>query len=317
MSITEDRHLAPTARESTYPRDLIGYGPHPPSAKWPGDARIAVQFVINYEEGGERSILHGDHTSEAFLTEEPATELRHLRNLNVESQYEYGSRAGFWRLRRAFIERGIPVTVFGIAEAMVRHPEAVASMLDVDWEIASHGLRWINYAEMPEEQERQQIARAIELHTEVTGYRPTGWYTGRMSPNTRRLITEAGGFRYDADSFSDDLPYWELVGDEPHLVVPYTLDNNDGRYINGYGLQAETFSDYLIRAFDFLYAEGATAPKMMSIGLHNRISGKPGRIADLVRFLDHVVEKDDVWIARRIDIAEHWHTTHPSTDLFA
>lgn len=271
-----------------------------------------MQFVLNYEEGGERSILHGDQTSESFLTEEPTTELRHMRNLNVESQYEYGSRAGFWRLRRAFIERGIPVTVFGIAEAMARHPEAVASMVEANWEIASHGLRWINYAEMAEQEERQQIARAIELHTEVTGGRPTGWYTGRMSPNTRRLITEAGGFRYDSDSFSDDLPYWEPVGEESRLVVPYTLDNNDGRYLNGYGLQAETFSDYLIRAFDFLYAEGETAPKMMSIGLHNRISGKPGRIADLVRFLDHVIAKDDVWLTRRIDIAEHWHATHPA-----
>lgn len=317
MSIIADRHSARVTGDASYPRDLIGYGRNPPAAQWPGGARIAVQFVLNYEEGGERSILHGDQTSEAFLTEEPSTELHHLRNLNVESQYEYGSRAGFWRLRRAFTDRGIPVTVFGITEAMARHPEAVASMLEADWEIASHGLRWINYAEMPEQQERQQIARAIDLHTEVTGSRPTGWYTGRMSPNTRRLISEAGGFRYDSDSFSDDLPYWEMVGDDPRLVVPYTLDNNDGRYINGYGLQAETFSDYLIRAFDYLHAEGATAPKMMSIGLHNRISGKPGRVADLARFLDHVIAMDDVWITRRIDIAEHWHAIHPAPATLA
>lgn len=296
-----------------YPRDLVGYGKVTPHAQWPGDARVAVQFVVNYEEGGERSILHGDRVSEAFLTEEPTKEIPHLRNLNVESQYEYGSRAGFWRLHRAFTDRGIPVTVFGIAEALARNPEAVAGMQQAGWEIASHGLRWINYAEMDEAEERRHVARAIEVHQQATGQRPVGWYTGRMSPNTRRLIVESGGFRYDSDSFADDLPYWEQVGDNHHLVVPYTLDNNDGRYVNGYGFQAESFSTYLKQAFDLLYAEGAGRPKMMSIGLHNRLSGRPGRAADLLRFLDYLAEKDGVWLTRRIDIAEHWHAHHPPT----
>ncbi|REE75460.1 putative urate catabolism protein [Rhodococcus wratislaviensis] len=298
---------------TTYPRDLIGYGANPPDPRWPNDARLAVQFVINFEEGGERSILHGDRTSEAFLTEEPTRELPNIRNLNVESQYEYGSRAGFWRLHRAFTERNIPVTVFGIAQALDRHPDAVAAMHEANWEIASHGLRWINYAEMSEDAERDHITQAIELHEKATGSRPTGWYTGRMSPQTRRLITEAGGFRYDSDSFADDLPYWEKIGDEPRLVIPYTLDNNDGRYLNGFGFQSESFSTYLTHAFDLLRAEGAAAPKMMSIGLHTRIVGKPGRAADLMRFLDTVAASDDIWLTRRIDIAEHWHQHHPST----
>lgn len=291
------------------PRDFVGYSHTPPHAHWPGDARVAVQFVLNYEEGGERSVLLGDGESEAFLTEEPTKELAHLRNLNVESQYEYGSRAGFWRLHRAFTERDIPVTVFGISEALARNPEAVSAMQEADWEIASHGLRWINYAEMSEQDERSHIARAIDLHERVTGARPVSWYTGRMSPQTRRLLVEAGGFRYDSDSFADDLPYFEDVDGHQHLVVPYTLDNNDGRYVNGYGFQSESFSAYLTQAFDLLHAEGADRPKMMSIGLHNRLSGRPGRAADLLRFLDHVTARDDVWITRRIDIADHWHAT--------
>lgn len=293
-----------------YPRDLIGYGRDTPHPHWPREARLAVQFVLNFEEGGERSILHGDACSEAFLTEEPTRELPHLRNLNVESQYEYGTRAGFWRLYKALTERGIPVTVFGITESLARHPEAVSAMQEAGWEIASHGLRWINYAEMPEAEERRHIDRSIELHTEVTGERPTGWYTGRMSPQTRRLLVEAGGFRYDADSFADDLPYWVDVDDDKQLVVPYTLDNNDGRYVNGYGFQSESFSAYLTQAFDLLHTEGDVAPKMMSIGLHNRLVGRPGRAADLLRFLDYVAEKDDIWLTRRIDIAEHWHEHH-------
>lgn len=293
-----------------YPRDLIGYGRNLPNAQWPDGTRVAVQFVINYEEGGEHSILHGDQSSEAFLTEEPTRPLPHLRNLNVESQYEYGSRVGFWRLHRAFTERGFPVTVFGIAEAMAKHPEAVAAMREADWEIASHGLRWINYSEMSEDEERRHIRRAIELHEELTGERPKGWYTGRMSPNTRRLLAEEGGFLYDSDSFADDLPYWEEVNGSHHLVVPYTLDNNDGRYVNGYGFQMSSFSQYLKEAFDLLYAEGAEKPRMMSIGLHNRLSGRPGRSSDLLKFLDYIADKDDVWIARREDIAAHWHNHH-------
>ncbi|EOE6872660.1 polysaccharide deacetylase [Klebsiella pneumoniae] len=288
-------------------RDLIGYGANPPHPRWPNDSRIAVQFVINYEEGGERSVLYGDRESEAFLTEEPTREFSNIRNLNVESQYEYGSRSGFWRLHRLFTERQLPVTVYGIAQALATHPEAVAAMREAQWEIASHGLRWINYAEMPEQEERRHIARAVKLHTEVTGEAPLGWYTGRMSVNSRRLIVEQGGFLYDSDSFADDLPYWEIVQGHRHLVIPYTLDNNDGRYVNSYGFQAPNFSDYLIQAFDLLYQEGKQQPKMMSIGLHTRISGKPGRAADLARFLDYVCARPGVWVTRRVDIARHWH----------
>ncbi|MGW0805099.1 allantoinase PuuE [Nonomuraea sp. NPDC002799] len=295
-----------------YPRDLKGYGQRPPHANWPGGARVALQFVINYEEGGERSVLHGDQCSEAFLTEEPTREFRNIRNLNVESQYEYGSRAGFWRLHRLFTQRNLPVTVFGIATALDRNPEAVAAMHAADWEIACHGLRWIDYAEMPEALERQHIRQAIELHTKATGKRPEGWYTGRMSPNTRRLVAEEGGFLYDSDSFADDLPYWERVGEEDHLVVPYTLDNNDGRYLNTYGYQSESFSAYLCRALDLLREEGADRPKMMSVGLHTRIVGRPGRAADLARFLDHAAAAGDVWVTRRADIARHWRQTHPA-----
>ncbi|MEU8199460.1 allantoinase PuuE [Microbispora amethystogenes] len=295
-----------------YPRDLKGYGRRPPHAGWPGDAKVALQFVVNYEEGGERSVLHGDRCSEAFLTEEPTREFPNVRNLNVESQYEYGSRAGFWRLHRLFTERGLPVTVFGIAEALERNPEAVAAMREADWEIACHGLRWIDYAEMPAEQEREHIRRAIDLHTRVTGSRPEGWYTGRMSPNTRRLVAEEGGFLYDSDSFADDLPYWEHVAGRAHLVVPYTLDNNDGRYLNTYGFQSESFSAYLRRALDLLREEGDDRPKMMSVGLHTRIAGRPGRAADLMRFLDHAAGAGDVWVTRRVDVARHWHETHPA-----
>jgi putative urate catabolism protein len=295
-----------------YPRDLKGYGRNPPHAQWPNGAKLAVQFVINYEEGGEHSVLHGDRHSEAWLTEEPSTPLPNIRNISVETQYEYGTRAGWWRLYRMFTERKIPVTVFGIAKSLEKNPEAVASMKEAGFEIMSHGLRWIHYAEMPEEEERRHIAEAIRIHTEATGSRPTGWYTGRMSANTRRLLVEAGGFVYDSDSFGDDLPYWTKVGDKDHLVVPYSLDNNDGRYVNPYGYASPSFSAYLIQAFDFLRREGEDRPKMMSIGLHTRLVGRPGRAADLERFLDHVIKFDDVWVTRRIDIANHWIKTHPA-----
>jgi len=294
-----------------YPRDLKGHGQVPPHANWPNGAKVAVQFVINYEEGGEHSVLHGDQHSEAWLTEEPAAALANLRNISVETQYEYGTRAGWWRLHRMFTERNLPVTIFGIAKSLEKNPEAVAAMKAADYEIASHGLRWIHYAEMPEEQERQHIAEAIRIHEQVTGSKPTGWYTGRMSVNTRRLLVEAGGFTYDADSFGDDLPYWTKVDGKDHLVVPYTLDNNDGRYVSPYGYNSPSFSAYLIQAFEFLRREGNDRPKMMSIGLHTRIVGRPGRAADLERFLDHVAAADDVWVARRIDIANHWITNHP------
>lgn len=294
-----------------YPRDLKGHGRVPPHVNWPAGAKVAVQFVINYEEGGEHSVLHGDQHSEAWLTEEPAAPLPNIRNISVETQYEYGTRAGWWRLYRMFTERKLPVTIFGIAKSLEKNPEAVAAMKEADYEIASHGLRWIHYAEMPEEQERQHILEAIRIHEEVTGSRPTGWYTGRMSVNTRRLLVEAGGFIYDADSFGDDLPYWTEVDGKNHLVVPYTLDNNDGRYVSPYGYNSQSFSAYLIQAFDFLRREGDDRPKMMSIGLHTRLVGRPGRAADLERFLDHVAAADDAWVARRIDIANHWIENHP------
>jgi putative urate catabolism protein len=297
-----------------YPRDFNGHGRNPPHANWPGGAKLAVQFVINYEEGGEHSVLHGDRHSEAWLTEEPAAPLANLRNISVETQYEYGPRAGWWRLHRMFTQRKLPVTIFGIAKSLEKNPEAVAAMKEADYEIASHGLRWIHYAEMPEEEERRHIAEAIRIHAEATGVRPTGWYTGRMSPNTRRLLVEAGGFVYDADSFGDDLPYWTKVAGKDHLVVPYTLDNNDGRYVSPYGYNSQSFSAYLIQAFEFLRREGADRPKMMSIGLHTRVVGRPGRAADLERFLDHVAAANDVWAARRIDIARHWIAHHPPAE---
>lgn len=294
-----------------YPRDLVGYADRPPNADWPGGALLALQFVINYEEGGENSILHGDAGSEAMLTEDPSVPFAGERNISVESQYEYGSRAGFWRLHRMFTERNLPVTVFGVTSALAKNPRAVAAMKEAGWEIASHGLKWINYARMPEAEERAQIAESIRLHTEVVGEPPRGWYTGRMSTNTRRLLLELGDFAYDSDSFADDLPYWTAENGAPQLVVPYALDSNDVRYLNSLGLQAPDLGTYCIRAVDLLRREGRTAPRMMSVGLHCRIVGRPGRAADLERFLDHVAALDDVWVTRRIDIADHWRARHP------
>jgi len=298
-----------------YPRDLVGYGGRPPQPRWPGNARLAVQFVINYEEGGENCILHGDAASEAFLSEivgaQPWPGQRHL---NMESIYEYGSRAGFWRLHRLFTERNLPVTVYGVAMALERNPTAVQAMLDADWEIASHGYRWIEYANMPEAEERVHLQKAIEIHTRVTGSRPLGWYTGRCSLNTRRLVVEEGGFLYDADSYADDLPYWVTEYGKPHLVIPYTLDANDMRFATSQGFNSgDQFYAYLRDSFAMLYAEGATAPKMLSVGLHCRLVGRPGRAAALARFLDDVRAHRDVWVCRRIDIARHWHKHHPCT----
>jgi len=298
-----------------YPRDLVGYGGRPPQPRWPGNARLAVQFVINYEEGGENCILHGDAASEAFLSEivgaQPWPGQRHL---NMESIYEYGSRAGFWRLHRLFTERNLPVTVYGVAMALERNPTAVQAMLDADWEIASHGYRWIEYANMPEAEERAHLQKAIEVHTRVTGSRPLGWYTGRCSLNTRRLVVEEGGFLYDADSYADDLPYWVTEYGKPHLVIPYTLDANDMRFATSQGFNSgDQFYAYLRDSFAMLYAEGATAPKMLSVGLHCRLVGRPGRAAALARFLDDVRAHRDVWVCRRIDIARHWHKHHPCT----
>jgi len=296
-----------------YPRDLVGYGQHPPDPQWPDNARLALQFVVNYEEGGENCILHGDAASEAFLSEvvgaKPYPGTRHL---SVESCYEYGARAGFWRLHRLFASRQIPVTVYGVAMALERNPEAVAAMLAADWEIASHGYRWIDYQFVEEAVEREHLQTAVAIHTRVTGCRPLGWYTGRDSPNTRRLVVEAGGFLYDADSYADDLPYWTLVGSTAHLVIPYTLDANDMRFATAQGFNSgNQFFTYLRDTFDLLYAEGETAPKMMSVGLHCRLAGRPGRAAALARFLDYVQQKERVWVARRVDIARHWHDRHP------
>lgn len=291
-----------------YPRDLVGYGRTPPHPYWPHQARVAVQFVVNYEEGGENCILHGDPTSEAFLSEiVGAVPLPGVRHMNMESLYEYGSRAGFWRLHRLFTQRGIPVTVFGVAMALARNPEAVAAMQEADWEIASHGYRWIDYQYVALDVEREHIYKAIELHTQVTGSRPLGFYQGRTSPNTRRLVVEAGGFLYDADSYADDLPYWVSESGQPHLVIPYTLDVNDMRFATAQGFNAgDQFYAHLRDTFDMLYQEGETAPKMMSVGLHCRLVGRPGRALALAKFLDYVQAHEQVWLCRRIDIAHHW-----------
>ncbi len=298
----------------TYPRDFTGYGEHPPVVQWPNKARVAVQFVINYEEGGENCILHGDPASEAFLSEVVGAQpLLGQRHMNIESMYEYGGRAGFWRLYRLFTERNMPVTVFGVAMALERNPAVVEAMLKADWEIASHGLRWIDYQYVPKNVEREHMQRAIDLHTRVTGSRPDGWYTGRNSMNTRDLVIEEGGFLYDADDYSDDLPKWDLSGDKPHLVVPYTLDANDMRFASAQGFNSgDQFFTYLKDNFDVLYEEGASTPKMMSVGLHCRLVGRPARAAALKRFLDYIQQHDDVWVCRRADIARHWHQNHPA-----
>ncbi|MBM3486194.1 MAG: allantoinase PuuE [Alphaproteobacteria bacterium] len=299
--------------DDDYPRDMVGYGATPPEARWPGSARIAVQFVINYEEGGENAILHGDPASEAFLSEiVGASPIAGARHMNMESLYEYGSRAGFWRLHRLFVARNVPVTVFGVAMAMARNPEAVAAMMAAGWEVASHGWRWIDYQHVNEATERDHMRRAIAIHTRMTGARPDGWYTGRTSPNTRRLVVEDGSFVYDADGYGDDLPYWDTTCGRPQLVVPYTLDANDMRFATAQGFNSgDQFFAYLRDSFDTLYAEGLDRPRMMSIGLHCRLVGRPGRTAGLARFLDHLARHDRVWLCRRIDIARHWQAVHP------
>ena len=297
---------------ASYPRNMIGYGSQLVHPRWPNGARIAIQFVINYEEGSENCILHGDAASEAFLSEiVGAVPLPGARHMNMESVYEYGSRAGFWRLHRMFTERSMPVTVYGVAMAIERNPQAVAAMLAAGWEIASHGYRWIDYQFIPEEIEREHLRKAVEIHVRVTGSRPLGWYLGRCSPNTRRLVVEEGGFLYDADSYSDDLPYWNTDYARPHLVIPYTLDANDMRFATAQGFNAgDQFFTYLKDSFDVLYAEGAVQPKMLSIGLHCRLAGRPGRAAAVARFLDYVLARPDVWVCRRVDIARHWHANH-------
>ncbi|MHA6845108.1 allantoinase PuuE [Ralstonia syzygii] len=306
-----------------YPRDLIGYGRTPPDPKWPGGARIALQFVLNYEEGGENCVLHGDAGSEQFLSEIIGAAAYPARHLSMESLYEYGSRAGVWRILREFEKRGLPLTVFGVSMALQRHPDVTQAFVDLGHEIACHGWRWIHYQNIDETTEREHMRIGVEIIRALTGNAPLGWYTGRDSPNTRRLVVEHGGFVYDADYYGDDLPFWTEVetsagGRKPHLVVPYTLDTNDMRFASPQGFNtADHFYQYLKDAFDVLYEEGdpngLAQPKMLSIGMHCRLLGRPARLRALQRFLDYVQSHDKVWICRRIDIARHWIDTHPYT----
>ncbi len=291
-------------------RDLVGYGASPPDPQWPGGARLALSFVLNYEEGGENTPLEGDPASEAFLHEvvgAPATVGR--RNLNTESMFEFGSRAGFWRVHRIFAKHGLPLTVYAVAQALERNPAVANAMIEAGWEVASHGWRWIDYLEFSEDEERAHIRRAIEAIESVCGVRPVGWYTGRISENTRRLVVEEGGFLYDSDSYADELPYWVDIGGRDHLVIPYTLDANDFKFllVNGF-VTADQFHDYLVDSFEQLYEEGG---RMMSVGLHCRIVGRPGRAPALDRFLAHVKGREGVWVTTRADIARHWRTHHP------
>jgi len=302
---------------NSYPRDMIGYGRNPPQPGWPGDARIAVQFVLNYEEGGENNVLHGDPGSEQFLSEIIGAASYPARHMSMESIYEYGSRAGVWRLLREFETRGLPLTVFAVAMALERHPELATDLVGAGHEIACHGLRWIHYQDVDVDVEREHMRQALEILKKLTGVAPQGWYTGRDSPNTRRLVVEQGSLLYDSDYYGDDLPLWMQVETadgttRPHLVVPYTLDSNDMRFATAQGFNSgEQFYQYLRDSFDVLYAEGETSPKMMSIGLHCRLAGRPGRFRALQRFLDHLQSHSQVWICRRIDIARHWMDRHP------
>ncbi|AMR82092.1 allantoinase PuuE [Cupriavidus nantongensis] len=307
--------------QSRYPRDLTGYGARPPHARWPGGARIAVQFVLNYEEGGENCVLHGDAASEQFLSEIVGAAAYPDRHMSMEGIYEYGSRAGVWRILREFEKRGLPLTIFGVSMALQRHPELTRAFVELGHEIACHGWRWIHYQNIDEATEREHMRIGMQIIKELTGELPLGWYTGRDSPNTRRLVVEHGGFLYDSDYYGDDLPFWtevEVTGGEkkPHLVVPYTLDSNDMRFATPQGFNTgEQFFQYLKDAFDVLYDEGdpsgQDSPKMLSIGMHCRLLGRPGRFRALQRFLDYVQGHDQVWICRRVDIARHWAQVHP------
>ena len=309
-------------RAENYPRDMIGYGEHTPDPHWPGDARIAVQFVLNYEEGSENNVLENDRGSETFLSEMIGAQSFPNRHMSMESLYEYGSRAGVWRILRLFTRRGLPLTIFAVAQAMARNPEVAAAFVARGDEIACHGYRWLSYQMVDPTVEAEHMAAAVSLLTEITSAAPLGWYTGRDSPNTRRLVVEHGGFVYDSDSYADDLPYWVRVGRHTagvleavdHLVVPYTLDTNDMRFASPGGFPSgEQFFTHLRDAFDVLYREGMEgSPKMLSVGLHCRLVGRPARLAALERFLDHVQAHEGVWIARRIDIAEHWRRVHPA-----
>jgi putative urate catabolism protein len=320
ITFPRDMTTMPAPLPDDYPRDMRGYGPTPPHPRWPGGARVALQFVLNYEEGAENSVLHGDAASETFLSEIIGAAAFADRHLSMESLYEYGARAGVWRVLRLFEARRMPLTIFAVAMALARNPDVADACVAAGHEIASHGLRWISYQNVDLATEREHMARAVATIERLTGAKPVGWYTGRDSPRTRRLVVEHGGFVYDADSYADDLPYWTEVrtdeGVKPHLVVPYTLDSNDMRFATAQGFNSgDQFFAYLRDAFDTLYAEGdprgLNAPKMLSVGLHARLVGRPGRTAALARFLDHVARHEDVWIARRIDIARHWIAVHP------
>ncbi|MEM6985616.1 MAG: allantoinase PuuE [Pseudomonadota bacterium] len=302
--------------EQDYPRDMVGYGRHAPDPKWPGGAKLAVNIVLNYEEGGEASVLHGDPGSEKLLSEIVGAEsFAGMRHLNMESLYEYGSRAGFWRLHRMLTEREIPVTVFGVTMAMARNPAAVAAMREAGWEIASHGLRWLDYQHIPEDVERAHLQEAVRLHTELTGERPHGFYLGKASPNTHSLVVEEGGFRYHADSYADDLPYWETRHGRAQLIVPYTLDVNDMRFATAQGFNTgEHFLSYLRDSVDQMLAEGDTRPAMLSVGLHCRLLGRPGRAAAFARFLDELMAREGIWITTRLAIADHWRARFPAPE---
>jgi allantoinase len=296
-----------------YPRDLIGYGSHPPNVRWPHDARVAVSVVLNYEEGGENCVLHGDAHSESVLTDVGAEPLANARNLNVESTFEYGSRAGFWEIMRILRERRVDATIFAVGMALERNPEAAAEMRDSGFEVACHGQRWIDYQCVEEAAERADMLRNIEVITRLIGKRPVGWYTGRPSPNTRRLVVETGGFQYDSDAYNDDLPYWTRVGGRPHLVVPYCFDCNDSRLQRGGDFATgDDFFAYCRDAFDWMYRLGTEGrPRMMSVGLHARIIGRPGRIGALARLLDHMQRHEGVWLCNRQSLAQHWTSQYP------
>ena len=297
----------------SYPRDLRGYGPKPPNPAWPGGARIALQIVLNYEEGGENCVLHGDASSETFLSEIMGAKARQeSRHMSMESVYEYGTRVGVWRLRNLFTAHKVPITVFAVGMAVERYADPVTALAEDGHEICSHGYRWIDYQDIDEETERKHLSMAVAAIEKATGQRPLGWYTGRTSPNTRRLVVEDGGFVYDADDYSDELPFWNHQFGRPHLVVPYTLDANDMRFATPQGFNSgDQFFSYLKDSFDVLRAEGAAAPRMMSVGLHCRLAGRPGRFAALERFIRYARSFDDVWWCRRIDVARHWHEHHP------
>ena len=288
-------------------RDMIGYGSNDLNVVWPNNARIAVQIVLNYEEGAENCVLNGDKQSEIFLSEIIGAQPVKGRHINMESLYEYGSRRGFWRLHKLFQEKKIPVTIFGVGMALEKNPEICRAIKNSDYEVASHGWRWIDYQNIKKSEEKKHMKLAIKVHKKIFGERPLGWYTGRCSPNTRDLIFEDGGFLYDSDSYSDDLPYWEVRNKKKQLIIPYTLDNNDMRFATNQGFNTgDHFFKYLKDSFDTLYEEGKTNPKMMSVGLHCRLIGKPGRIQSLKKFLDYITKQDDVWVCKRIDIAKHW-----------